>query len=243
MQFGELGPARIMFDGAHWQSSIGITKGLVRTYRYDYTVNVIENGQIVSRTYIVKPPWSHQARGDFLTSPDYSKLPVEMRPHSAIPDPLPPTRLPGQASLFYITSYPIEYILTPNFVVEDIDPDPEVVREASVLDSLYEGESIVLLTNPRPGQSLPRAPQMTYYHGNRARQFVFSGFAPWNYARQDCIALVDFVLQDLWGMTRQPIDRGTSAPAFQRSNGSRPARSAAPVRRTASAVPPGSTRE
>jgi hypothetical protein len=230
-QFGELGPARIMYDGAHWRSSLGVTKGLVRSYRYDYRVRVERgDGSVVDTTYIVKPAWSHLARGELLTSPQYSKLPVELRPHSAIPDPVPPTRLPSQASLFYINSYPCEYILSPNFILEDVDPDPEVVREVSVLDTLYEAEGIILLTTPKPGQTIQRAPQMTYYHGNQARQFVFSGLAPWNYARQDCIQLFDFVLQDIWGLTRQPVDRGSFGPAYRRQ-GAPPPRQAAPAKR------------
>ena len=241
VQFGELSPGRIMYDGAHWQSSMGVTKSGIRTYRYDFTINEQgPGGTEVPVTYAVKKPWSHYNRfkDGILTSPDYSKLPVEMRPISAIPDPLPPTRMPNQANLFYATSFPSEYILSGNFILEDVDPDPEVVVEASVLDSLYESEGIVLLTSPN------RAPTMTYYHGTQANQFVFTGFAPWLYARQDCIALFDFVLQDLWGLNRTPVDRGSFAPAYQRNAGSRPARSASPQKRTAnSSMSTGTPRE
>jgi hypothetical protein len=52
---------------------------------------------------------------------------------------------------------------------------------------------------------------MTWYHGGAAQQFVFSGFAPWDLARTDAITLVDFVLQDIWGMSRANIDRGMVA--------------------------------
>jgi hypothetical protein len=84
---------------------------------------------------------------------------------------------------------------------------------------------------------------MTYYHGSQANQFVFSGFAPWSYARQDCLQLVDFVLQDLWGLHRQPIDRGSIAP-FIRNGGSSPTRIVTPAQRTVSArVPSSTTRE
>jgi len=231
----ELGPARIMWDGAHWRSSIAITKAFVRTWRYQYTIGVRRpNGSIVDTTIVVKPAWSQVARGELVTSPIYTKLPPEMRHRTSAIDPLPPTRTSNQSGLFYLSSYPVEYIHSPNFILEDVDPDPEVVREASVLDTLYEAESINLLTTPRPGQTIPRAPQMTYYHGNDARQFVFSGFSPWSYARQDCIALFDFVLQDLWGLPRQPIDRGTVAPTLQRN--AQPARRAAPLQRTAGAA-------
>jgi hypothetical protein len=84
------------------------------------------------------------------------------------------------------------------------------------------------------------APSMTYYHGSQAHQFVFSGFSLWSYARPDCIQLVDFVLQDLWGLRRQPIDRGSIAP-FMRNGGSSPARIVTPAQRTVSARVPSST--
>ncbi len=248
-QFGELAPSRIMYDGAHWRSSVAVTKALIRTKRYDNTVKTRRgDGTEHDTTYIVAPAWSHYFRytNNTLSSPQYSKLPVEMRPKTAIPDPLPPTRFPSQAGLFYGSSYPCEYILENNSILEDVNPDPEVVREASVLDTLYMASGIVLLTSPLPGETTPRpAPTMTYYHGNQAHRFVHTGFAPWNYARQDCIGLVDFVLKDLWGLPRdESIDRGTFAPAFNRSGGSSPTRSVSPARRTANAVvSTGTTRE
>lgn len=244
-QFGEMGPGRIMYDGAHWQSSMGVTKSSIVTERYDFTINERQsNGQDIPVTYAVKKPWSHfnKYTGTTLSSPDYTKLPPVMRPISAIPDPVPPTRLASQANLFYATSFPCEYILSGNFIVEDVNPDPEIVTEASVLDSLYQSEGIVLLTVDSQGRH--RAPSMTYYHGNQANQFVFTGFAPWLASRQDCIALFDFVLGDLWQLPRAGINRGTFAPTAQPNGGSRPARSASPLKRAANAsVSTGTTRE
>jgi hypothetical protein len=248
VQFGELAPGRIMYDGAHWQSEIGVSKGPYRTFRYEFTVNQRDtNGVDFPVTYVVKKPWSHHyfyPPEGTLSSPNYSKLPVELRPNSGPPaDPLPPTRLNNQTNLFYSTSFPVEYILTPNFIVEDVDPDPETVRNASVLDTLFEAEGVVLRTTPRPGQAVQRAPIMTYYHGRTANQFVFSGFAPWYSARQDCISVFDFVLQDLWGLPRAGIDRGSFAPANQRNAGAKPARSASPLKRSANALVSTGTRE
>ena len=243
VQFAELGPGRIMYDGAHWQSTMGVTKSSVRQYRYDFTVNERQpNGDIVPVDYVVKKPWTHHNRytGIPLSSPNYSKLPLEMRPASAIPDPVPPTRGANQANLFYATSFPCEYIQSGNFILEDVDPDPEHVTEASVLDTLYTGEGIVLLVQDPQGRN--RGPTMTYYHGNTANQFVFTGFAPWQSARQDCIALFDFVLGDLWNLPRSNVDRGNVAPNFQR-NGTQPARSAAPKRLANAAVSKGTSRE
>jgi hypothetical protein len=63
-------------------------------------------------------------------------------------------------------------------------------------------------------------PTMTYYHGLEANRFVFSGFAPWDFHRDDAIALTDFVLQDIWGLSRQPVDRGSPGAT---ATGARPA--------------------
>jgi hypothetical protein len=78
-----------------------------------------------------------------------------------------------------------------------------VTNEISVLDTLVQVSGSQLLFTP--------APTMTYYHGGAAQQFVFSGFAPWDLARADAITLVDFVLQDIWGMSRVSVDRGAVA--------------------------------
>src|SRR5262249_6395299 len=105
-------------------------------------------------------------------------------------------------SLYYRTGFPLEYLLAPNAIIEDVDPDPAVEQPASVLDTLYESESPVLKAHP--------APCMTWYHGREANRFVFSGFAPWDYHRDDCVRIVDFVLEDLWGLQRRAVDRGTT---------------------------------
>jgi hypothetical protein len=159
-----------------------------------------------------------------------------MRPKLGI-DPVPPTRLASLPLQFYQTSWPCEYISDLNAIIEDVEPDPQVSREISVLDTLYDASGIVLLTDNHI------APTMTYYHGSTAHQFVFTGFSTWSYARQDCIGLVDFVLQDLWHLPRQNVDRGSIAPAI-RNGVSAPVRVVTPARRAVSArVPPGATRE
>ncbi len=233
---GELVPSRVMYDGAHWRTGIGVTKGSVHTFRYDFTTYTGPDSTLPV-TRVVTPGWSHfnKYTGVTLSSPDYTKLPSEMRWKSAATDPIPPTRLPSAGSLFYQTSYPSEYLLSNNSILEDVDPNPDVVKERSVLDTLYTSQSVVLLRE--------NAPTMTYYHGNEANQFVFSGFTLWSYARQDCMGLVDFVLQDLWGMARQPIDRG-SITTGSSGRGAAPVRVVTPAQRSVNArVPNGATRE
>jgi hypothetical protein len=248
-QFGELVPSRVMYDGAHWQSSIAVTKGTLHTFRYDYTIQVQHgDGTVHDTTFIGNPGWSHfdPFTGTTLSSPQYSHLPQEMHWKTDATDPVPPTRLASAASLFYLTSYPGEYLLENNSIIEDVNPDPEITHEQVVLDTLMYTEGTIMLTSgPLRGVQgfLPQAPSMTYYHGNQAHQFVFTGFSLWTYARQDCISLVDFVLQDIWNLPRQPIDRGSIAP-LMRSRGSSPARIITPAQRTVSArVPSGTTRE
>jgi hypothetical protein len=253
VQFGELAPSRIMYDGAHWQSSLAVTKGSVHTFRYDYTNDTLRSvggGLDTVRNVpftVLNRPWSHFDRYSLTTlySPNYSKLPPEMRWKSDATDPLPPTRLPAGAGLFYQTSYPSEYLLEGNSILEDVDPDPSIDHEQVVLDTLMVSEAVIFLGSPMPGRGAGNedAPTMTYYHGSQAHQFIFSGFSLWSYARQDCIQLIDFVLQDLWGLQRQPIDRGSIAP-FMKNGGSSPARIVTPAQRTVSArVPSSTTRE
>ena len=160
VQFGELVPSRIMYDGAHWQSSMGVTKGSVHTFRYDFALDSVRTvaGQLDTVRDIpytvLKQPWSHFDRysGTTLTSPDYSKLPTEMRWKTAATDAVPPTRLPSAASLFYLTSYPCEYLIENNSIIEDTNPDPQVTHEQSVLDTLMVAQSIVLLRGGMAGR-------------------------------------------------------------------------------------------
>jgi hypothetical protein len=46
-----------------------------------------------------------------------------------------------------------------------------------------------------------------------ARPLVFSGFPLWFFRRSQQIPVVDFVLQQLWGYTRQPVSREPVMPA------------------------------
>ena len=208
----ELAPSRIMYDGAHWQSELSVTKSQITTARYDYSVRVRHPDNTEhDTTYIVAPAWSHPDHynpGLSLNSPNYSHLPAQMRIKSPATDPVPPTRTAAQANSFYLSSLACEYISDLNAILEDVDPDPQTEHNIVVLDTLFLASGSVLRRNP--------APTMTYYHGSTAHQFVFSGFSLWSYARQDCMQLVDFVLQDIWDLTRdESIDRGTIAPSIR----------------------------
>jgi hypothetical protein len=46
---------------------------------------------------------------------------------------------------------------------------------------------------------------MTYYHGLENAPLVFSGMSIWDFRRQDCVGLVDFVLGRLWGLPKTTL--------------------------------------
>jgi hypothetical protein len=187
---GELASGRLLYDAAHWRSAFSATVALVSITRAPRAEAIAD------------APWAHEDAwgGGTVRAPDYRRLPEHLRDRDPVSDPLPPTRVARQANLYYRSSYACEYLVEPNEITEDVDLSPAHVRTASVLDTLMEASSSRLLNSP--------APTMTYYHGFEANRFVFSGFAPWDFQRVDAIALVDFVLQELWGLPRQPLDRG-----------------------------------
>lgn len=224
----ELVPGRPMFDLAHWQSSMLAVKGV-------YTIT----------RSTPRAPWKqfdgfHQGLpgdADTLRSPDYTQLPAAMSQRDPSTDPLPPTRLPGNAQTYYPGSRPLEYLWDQNYSVEDVNPNPDVDDEESVLDTLMQASGPIVDPMIATG-----GPTMTYYHGTQNARFIFSGFSLWDFHRADCIQLVDFVLGQIWGLNRQPIDRG-SVPAALRAR-PQPARALTPAQRTINArLPIGRSRE
>jgi len=132
----------------------------------------------------------------------YLGLPAEMQAKTAATDPFPPNRTGSQGD-FYQSIFDIEYISSSNRIFEDTDPGPGEVLE-STLDTLYRAAA----------SSLPQFQVnavMTYYHGGDNSPLVLTGFNIWNYRRSQCVELADFVLQQLWGLTRNPVDRGAPA--------------------------------
>lgn len=183
---GELAPRGLAWDAAHWRSEFVASRAATSPRRSPAAVG----------------GWSHpgwQYAGT-VTAPDYSRLPTSLRRRALVfGDSLPPTRL-GNAASYYSTavSPAVEYLTQPNFILEDVDPDPAVTDSRAVLDSLYELQGGALAT-AFTGQ---RPVAMTYYHGIEAPRFVMTGFDLWTWSRQDVAALVDFVLHEIWGMNR-----------------------------------------
>jgi hypothetical protein len=106
---GELGPGRMMYDDAHWQSEI----------------RVLSSFRAVRST---------RAVGGWPGAPDYSALPDPLVEKSPATDPLPPLR----TSNFYLTAYPAEVLSKSNEIVEGAAGDPARNHPISTLDTLYE---------------------------------------------------------------------------------------------------------
>jgi hypothetical protein len=114
-------------------------------------------------------------------------------------DPFPPLR--SNVGEFYGTQLEMEFLQLENPVIEDVGGDPDAPVMASVLDTLYDATSSSL---PPPIQNANNV-VMTYFYGATATQGVlFSGFNLWAFKRAHCQALVDFVLRDVWHLTRSP---------------------------------------
>jgi hypothetical protein len=118
--------------------------------------------------------------GNWPGAPNYDELPPELDERSVLTDPLPPLR----GSLSWPSSYAAEFLTRPN--------------TATDIDELYQTIG---------GSAGSGHPVMTLYHGPDNQGFVFSGFPIWYFRRSQSIPLVDFVLQRVWGMTRQPVPR------------------------------------
>jgi hypothetical protein len=135
----------------------------------------------------------------------YAGLPVEIQVKSPATDPFPPNRalIP---SVFYQTQVDIEFLSASNEILEDQDPRANHEDFQSTLDSLYSATAPTLQPD-----SVLQSVVMTWYHGQDNPPFLMTGFNIWNFRRQHCAQLVDFVLQQLWGLTREapvqgPID-------------------------------------
>jgi hypothetical protein len=187
---GELVPGRMMYDFAHWREGVEMLPS-VRAHRFG-TIPWPTGGEsapgLPGRGWPPNPiPPTPPA------PPDYSLLPATLLIRSPATDPVPPLRSPD--AFFGPGYYAAEYISRPTFIREDYDDHPGRVAEYSTLDTLY-------LT--AGGVARPYEPCMTYYHGRDNAPVVLSGFSIWGWQRSQCIQLVDWVLQSVWGLPRDP---------------------------------------
>jgi hypothetical protein len=183
----ELLPGRFVYDQAHWRSEFK-----------QYKVNVSSAGRI--KRYL----------GRFESAPGpYGTLPIEIQLKSSGTDPFPPNRT-GSQSVFYQTQFDVEFLSASNEILEDLDPGPGAVFQ-STLDTLYKvtGSSLQPDTGPGALQSVV----MTRYHGLDNEEFILTGFNIWSFRRAQCVTVVDFVLQQLWGLSRNPVAFDPASPA------------------------------
>ena len=210
----ELRPGRFMYDFAHWRQSVymSMAEGAFKFGTTSFGVGTNRPG----RHWPPNPPLPTPP-----SPPIYGLLPAVLSPKTLATHPPPPLRSPD--ANWIRTNYMAEYIDAPTFIREDYDDDPEVVSEYSTLDTLY-------LTVG--GVAGPNQPVMTYYHGRENQPMVFSGFNIWYWQRSQCVALVDWVLQSVWGLTRDASAAREPAVGARAPIAARPAAKRAPRDRT-----------
>lgn len=91
------------------------------------------------------------------------------------------------SSSFYQTQFDLEFLWGTN---GDYDYQP--------LDSLFSAMGGIL----PPESSTAHDVAMTA--AGTGDWFVLTGFNLWNFRRQDCVDLANFVLEDMWDLTRNP---------------------------------------
>jgi hypothetical protein len=164
-----------------------------------------------------------------ILSPDYSKLPPtigakarfggnseQLFPYRALGE-----QFPSQA-VFDVEAMPGPAF---NIIEEDSDPDPDSTKLVSTLDTLYSTAGAPVFPQGAASEhedlNSPTTyyvnADMTYYHGYESAPMVMTGFDLWHYAKPQLVKLVDFVLQDIWGLQK------TSMP-LAAPNGIAPAR-------------------
>jgi hypothetical protein len=197
----DLRAGRFMFDLAHWRSEFRVIGPVfVRYARYDQPDPTVGYPRPAGT-------WN----GGTFTNPqvNYTVLPTTLQFRSPATDPLWPFRSNGD---FYIgnkaysqSGINLEFLTLENYILEEgPDPsDPDLTAEFSALDSLYlaYGSAYPFQMNQSAaGQGVNVV--MTYYHGLENAPLVFSGMAIWDFQRQDCQSLVDFVVGGLWGLQK-----------------------------------------
>jgi len=173
-------------------------EGELRPGRFMYDVFGWRS-EITARSFAQarKPPHPIGRSSD---SPDYSALPDYLFEKSVDTDPsavYAPNRT--STSNFYQGAAIGEGLTLANQVVENRETSPGVFHEESVLDTVYESVG---------GQLGSDKPVMTVWHGGTTgERQVFTGFQLWYWRREEQIAIVDWVLQYLWGIPRQNVQR------------------------------------
>jgi hypothetical protein len=189
----DLGPGRFMYDLMHWRSEFRVFEGYIQVARLDQ-----------------HDPTSTSARawqGEPLRDARYYNLPPLLQSRTPASDPLSLVPFRSAAN-YYINNSAYsssglasEFMTYENIITETRQVTPDSSYEYSALDTLYlaygKNYTREMLQAGSGVNSL-----MTYYHGTENGPVLFLGTALWDYRRTQCQQLVDFVLGDLWGMTK-----------------------------------------
>jgi hypothetical protein len=207
----ELVSGRFMYDAAHWRSEFKpFYGGKQKIRRIDQPDPRYDPSDPNSAYW---PGGSSHTRE---LRPEYNDAPAEMLPKTAATDPLPPNRNATDVYINVPTSsngIDLEFLTAPNSILLDPDGEPETGDESSVLDTLYVSPGQYSAMNRYEVNQLLN-PTMTIYRGTDSpNPVVFTGFNIWNFRRQDCQALVDFVLNDVWNFHRAPPPPISARPA------------------------------
>jgi hypothetical protein len=192
----ELIPGRFVYDFPHWQSAVASRPG-ARQAQLNTPDFASWDNAAMGRD------WSSQGINRNLSQPNYGRLinnPLMQVLNGRTCGTDPPSALRQCNSFYLAPSYDAEYIgrnpqfgSVPNFIREDASTNPDVTNDQSTLDTLYLAA----------GGSVPgKLPVMTYYHGFQSPQMVFCGFPLWFFQRAQVQELSDFVLQEIFGYTR-----------------------------------------
>jgi hypothetical protein len=197
----DLEPGRFMYDLAHWRTEFRVFgPAFVRFARYDQPDPTVGSPQPAVC-------W----KGGTFRDPAYTLLPTALSPRDPMTDPLWPYRTPTD---FYIGNRAyssrgvnLEFISQENHIREQVPApspaNPESTVEVATLDSLYLAYGAAYSSQMnQSSQGEGVNPMMTYYHGRDNAPLVFSGTSIWDFRRQHCVALADFVLGQLWNLPK-----------------------------------------
>ena len=197
----DLAPGRFMYDLAHWRTEFRVLGPVfVRFARYDQPDPTVGY-----------PLPALCWKGGTFRDPAYTLLPTALLPRDPATDPLWPYRTPTD---FYIGNRTystrgvnLEFISDENYIREQVPApspaNPDSTVEVSTLDSLYLAYGAAYpaqMNQSSNGEGVN--PMMTCYHGRDNAPLVFSGISIWDFRRQHCAALVDFVLGRLWNLPK-----------------------------------------
>ena len=199
----ELGAGRMVFDQGHWRSDIWLY-GIDTAFPHK---SVRAVGGYATRT---------DPHFGIVYSPDYALLPARLNPKTLVTDPVPPNR--SAASYFSSVSvFDLAFMTSgnpgvlSNPILEDVNPDPDSTALVSMLDTLmiaplaFNGVPLENEDISGDGRNYRSFPVMTYYHGFDNAPMILTGFDLWTFSKPDLVALVDFVMQQLWGLPKTTI--------------------------------------